>query len=191
MGVLGSLAFDRLERGAIVQNRIGGALTYSGLTAAKLGWDVHLLARVPDSSWSELSPLAAHCHTQWLPSKKKTCFVNRERPDSQREQLLTSTSDPLSASDLAKWHAISQQQPLLDWIHLGPLFPDDFSADFVPAVRPHARVLSADLQGWMRAVNGVKVVPAFSNKIIHDLHDVDWLKASLEEWHVFSQATAF
>jgi sugar/nucleoside kinase (ribokinase family) len=195
LAVLGSIAFDQLEREGRREFRLGGVGTYAGLTAWKLGWKVQLMAHVPASDWPLLAPLEGMGPNRWLPSAARTVFVNREgwglgatdagaAPllDPGRTQWLLSQSDPLRAEEAGEW--LSCAAPL-DWVHLGPLFPGDLDPALVALARSHCRVLSADLQGWVRGLdqeNGV--IPNWSPDREGYFQGLDWVKASVAEWAV-------
>lgn len=187
MAILGSIAFDQLERSGNTAYRLGGVGTYAGLTAWKLGWTVSLLAHVPQADWVWLKALDQMGPHHWLPSAHRTVFVNRELGEGGREQRLLSRSDALQPASLRRW--LEPAAPLA-WIHLGPLFPGDFGPGLVQAARSLTRVLSADLQGWVRGIGpDHRVYPAWSPEHTVDLAELDWVKGSEEEWDVVERHT--
>lgn len=196
MAVLGSVAFDRLERDDRISHRLGGATTYSGLTAAKLGWKVWLSACVPENRRHSLMVLEQYAHTRWFPSVHPTLFVNREQAGAERVQQLQSVSEPFRTK---YWKTLVEslepgdhpRQPVMDWVHLGPLFDGDFQEGLSAAVREHAAFISADLQGWLRAGECGSVKAALSPAIWNDLYFIDILKASEAEWKHWQTHSTF
>jgi len=187
MAVLGSVAFDQLERAGKTEYRLGGVGTYAGFTAWKLGWTVRLLARVPAADWPWLKVLDQMGPNQWLPSAQRTVFINRESGEGGREQALLSRSDALQCASVEQW--LGPAAPV-EWIHLGPLFQDDFGPGLVKSARSMTRVLSADLQGWVRGVGqNQRVVPAWAPDRADDFKGLDWVKASEDEWQVVERYT--
>jgi sugar/nucleoside kinase (ribokinase family) len=187
MAVLGSVAFDQLEREGRTEYRLGGVGTYAGLTAWKLGWTVRLMAHVPEADWPQLRALDLMGPNCWLPSVHRTVFINRELVEGGREQALLSRSDALQPASLQAW--LNPSAPL-DWIHLGPLFPDDFGLGLVKTARSLTGVLSADLQGWVRGVGqNQQVIPAWNPETADDWQHLDWVKASKDEWDIVERHT--
>ncbi len=193
MAVLGSLSFDHLERGETSIHSLGGALTYSGLSAAKLGWKVHALAHVPRDLWPCCTALEKTMKCCWLDSKDATRFHNREYLDAQgnshREQRMTSASQALRPDEFLHWMTSQTRPGRFDWIHLGPLFPRDFSDGLLPVLRARAHWLSADLQGWSRSIEEGRVRSQWCHP--DDLGALDWVKASEEEWSTVREATGW
>lgn len=182
--VVGSIALDRLERGPRIARRLGGAVTYSGLTAQRLGCAVEAWTAMP-ASWADrarwlLAPIVLHVS----PSAAPTRFVNREIPGREREQLCPSQADRLRWEERtfavdARW----------DWIHLGPLHAGDLDVELTPLLRERCRVLSLDLQGYTR---GIAADGRVASEVVGDverrLEAVDWVKASEAEWESVSAA---
>lgn len=176
--VVGSLAFDRLERDGLVEHRLGGVVTYGGLTAARLGCHVDIWSAMPSGAVDAVRQRLSGLHVMPSESTEATRFVNREYVGGERQQLCPTRARSLHWSDRpfaadAQW----------DWIHLGPLHPDDISAEVVHALRPRCRVMSLDLQGLTRSVEANGAVRAEVAEQVRDvLPGLDWVKASDAEW---------
>lgn len=182
--VAGSIAMDRLERSGTVIHRLGGVAVYGGLTAAHLGGHVDAWSALP-SDWRDrvrqrLEPVALHVTA----SPTATRFVNRETPGRERRQCCPSRARTLQAADLPfpasyRW----------DWVHLGPLHPDDLAADVAPVLRRRCSVLTLDLQGFSRHImTDGAVEPATAADFEDRLLGLDWLKASEAEWALAESA---
>jgi hypothetical protein len=183
MAVLGSVAFDCLEREGHQRYSLGGTVVYSGLTAALMGWEVELLARVPEAEWPRLQRLEPYARGHWLTSASRTTFHNREFPDGERQQRMPSAAPALEAEALRAC-LDTAGLPALDWIHLGPLHPLDLSHGLPAEARKRCSLLSADLQGWVRWISEGAVLPGPSPEIMHILPQLDWAKAAEGEWAV-------
>lgn len=180
--VVGSIAFDRLVREGRVEHRLGGVAAYGGLTAARLGLSV--------DAWSALSPDGMTAATDRLApialygTASPTCthFVNEESPHAERRQRCPERATTLVASDTtlpndATW----------EWIHLGPLHPDDLDVSIARSLRPRCRLLSLDLQGYTRRIDDDgRVELGAAPSLAIRLEGIDWVKASEAEWQLAS-----
>ncbi len=182
--VVGSVAFDRLERGSWRERRLGGAVTYGGLTAAKLGCRVEAWSAMPAAFAALAQPRLAPLVLYATASAEPTRFVNREVPGAEREQLCPSRARPLRPEDLpfaaqARW----------DWIHLGPLHGEDLDVSLTSTLRRRSAILSLDLQGYTRRVDaGGSIVAEVMPDLDSRLEAVDWVKASEAEWDLVGAA---
>jgi sugar/nucleoside kinase (ribokinase family) len=182
--VVGSIALDRLERGRSIVRRLGGAVTYSGLTALRLGCSVDAWTAMPAASAAVARRLLTPINLHVSPSAEPTRFVNREIPGHEREQLCPSQADRL------RWEArVFPADARWDWVHLGPLHAEDLDAAVTSPLRQHCRVLSLDLQGYTRRIAADGSVAA---EVVADmarrLEAVDWVKASEAEWELVAAA---
>lgn len=176
--VVGSVAFDRLERDDRSERRLGGVVTYGGLTAARLGCAVEAWSALPASRAAVVRQLLAPIALHLSPSAAPTRFLNRERAGHERDQRC-----PTQARTLAWVDRPFAADAAWDWVHLGPLHGADLAADLGARLRPHCRVLSVDLQGYARRISADGAVVA---EVVADidrrLAGVDWVKASDAEW---------
>lgn len=182
--VVGSIAFDRLVREGRVEHRLGGVAAYGGLTAARLGLSV--------DAWTALSPEGmATAKARLAPlalfgTASPTCthFVNEESPHAERRQRCPERATTLVAAsaalpDTATW----------EWIHLGPLHPDDVDRSIAESLRPRCRLLSLDLQGYTRSIaDDGRVGLAAAPSLAARLEGIDWVKASEAEWQLATAA---
>ena len=183
--VVGSIALDRLERGTRVDRRLGGAVTYGGLTAARLGVRVEAWSAMPEAWHAVARRLLAPVTLHLTPSQQPTLFLNRERAGSEREQFCTDRARCLRWQD-APFGADEHW----DWVHFGPLHEADLAADLVTPLVARCRVSSLDLQGYARAVdpaNGA-IVARVADDLGARLVGLDWVKASDAEWDLVGAA---
>lgn len=148
--VIGHLCRDELTLALDGQSadwRYGGTVLYSGLMAAKLGAEVHVLTRCQQTPTPDefASSLNWHC----LASQHTTTFVNTyDSETGRREQRLLAQADPISTADI-------QQLPVqADVLHLGPVADEIIGS---PEALP-GKLTVATPQGWMRAVDETQTV---------------------------------
>lgn len=116
---------------------LGGAATYSTLTARALGWDATLVTRVaPEVDLSSLSGI--ECVR--LPSDTTTIFENVYTAGG-RAQILHAAAGPVRVSDVRRLHLRA------DVVHLAPI-ADEVEPAWVEAF-PNATI-GATPQGWLR-----------------------------------------
>jgi sugar/nucleoside kinase (ribokinase family) len=148
--VIGHLCRDELTLSLDGQSadwRYGGTVLYSGLMAAKLGAEVHVLTRCQQAPTPDelASPLNWHC----LASQLTTTFVNTyDSETGEREQRLLAQADPISTADI-------QRLPVQgDILHLGPVADEIIGS---PEALPGGQTVATP-QGWMRAVDETQTV---------------------------------
>ncbi|MFT7589387.1 MAG: O-acetylhomoserine/O-acetylserine sulfhydrylase-like pyridoxal-dependent enzyme, partial [Limisphaerales bacterium] len=92
IAILGSLALDTNNRGSHSKKMYGGAVTYCGLTLAKLGAEVFVFS----SSKNKHCPvLKQHTKLQFIESETDTEFINTEFENGSRDQKVSSISAPI------------------------------------------------------------------------------------------------
>lgn len=120
------------------QTRLGGTVSYAGLTAQHMGRQVGIVTRCqPDL---DCSPLEAAARVHRLDSHITTTFENRYA-SGQRQQLAHQVSEPMGLDDIPKqWHNA-------DIVHLAPIMNEldpGLMAEF------SGRFIGATAQGWLR-----------------------------------------
>jgi len=159
--VIGHITQDLLDDGTY---RFGGTVSYSGLTAARLGHRVGIL---------DLSAYAG-LQTRGLPASQNTVFRNI-RTDSGRLQYMYHSARRLDAT------SVPEEWKLCPIVHLGPVAaeidPDIFS------VFPKS-MLCLTPQGWLRAfAQDGRVLPVdwtYSPALLQAAHAV---VLSIEDLH--------
>jgi sugar/nucleoside kinase (ribokinase family) len=120
------------------QARLGGTVSYAGLTAQHLGCQVGIVTRCrPDLDCSALDAMTGFHR---LDSQITTTFENRY-VSGQRQQLAHQVSEPISLDDIPKqWHNA-------DIVHLAPIM-DELDPSLIGEL--HARFKGVTAQGWLR-----------------------------------------
>jgi len=166
--VIGHITQDLLDDGTY---RFGGTVSYSGLTAARLGHRVGILTSCsPDLYLSAYAGL----QTRGLPASQNTVFRNI-RTDSGRLQYMYHSARRLDAT------SVPEEWKLCPIVHLGPVAaeidPDIFS------VFPKS-MLCLTPQGWLRAfAQDGRVLPVdwtYSPALLQAAHAV---VLSIEDLH--------
>ena len=131
--LIGHVARDLTPEGA----RLGGTVTYSGLTAAALGAEVGILTACARDL--ELEPLNG-MELIPIPSPESTTFTNQELK-SGRTQLLQSRAETLTSEMIpAAWLDT-------DIIHIAPI-ADEIELDSLDKFSPGSIFVTP--QGWLR-----------------------------------------
>ncbi len=148
--VLGSVTIDRIVHEGRAVEKVGGVVTYAGLTYRRHGLPVTVVTNVAAADADVLGVLERHgLACVHGPSEATTRFVNRVAGDERRQEM------PVAAAPIPAALA----RPALDGarlVHLGPLHPHDFASDLLPLVAAHDADAALDVQGYTRrAVRGV------------------------------------
>jgi len=175
VAVVGSVTIDRVIENRKTSERLGGVATYGGLTFRRLGVETAVVTNIAESDRGLLDVLAAeglavHAGT----SRLTTHFVNRAQGD-WREQLMPEAADPITAA---------QVKPLLAevrHVHAGPLHPDDIEPQAMTLMAESKKLVSLDVQGYLRRTENERVVPAVSAGLEGALRSAHIIKADEEE----------
>lgn len=119
--------------------RWGGPVVYSGIMAAQLGADAHILTRC------QVPPPDIDRRLQWHidPDPHTTTYENTyDQYTGQRKQILHARAANISTSRL------NVLQPAADLIHLAPV-ANEVELDQIPALKRGAWLVATP-QGWMR-----------------------------------------
>ena len=117
--------------------RIGGTVTFSGLTARSLGMQAGIVTSFSEEF--DISPLD-ELQIWRKPSSKTTTFKNISE-DSGRTQFLFQKAEPLTSNDLPNFFV----PPLI--VHLGPV-ADEVDPDILKSLTESLKCLTP--QGWFR-----------------------------------------
>lgn len=115
------------------------------------------------------------------PSKKTVYFENKygENQDNRTQRVLAK-ADPFRVEDIIGIHA--------DYFHLGSLLADDFSLDYIRYLSTKG-IVSLDVQGYLRYVDGEQVRPTDWAEKLECLKYVDILKVNEHEMEVLTGET--
>jgi sugar/nucleoside kinase (ribokinase family) len=172
--VVGSLSLDVIVRGAVRERRLGGVVTYAGLTYRRAG----LATAVAFNLRAADRPLVAPLERAGLgllvgPSAETTSCVNLLEGEGRRQEM------PRRARPIAPEDLVPAGAPRL--VHLGPLHPDDIEASVPAALAAPGRAIAADLQGLARHVEGGRVQARCSPQAGRFLASCDFLKGDEDE----------
>jgi len=112
-------------------------------------------------------------------SKNISHFINDYSGDV-RKQLCTSDAGEIDFKDLGK----------MDIIHIGPIF-NEITLECVKKARKNAKLLSLDVQGFVRSSDNERVVMKFWDERVEFLKYVDLVKVNRFESEFVSKKTSY
>lgn len=175
VAVVGSVTIDRIVENSKTSERLGGVVTYGGLTFQRLGIQTAVVTNVAGADRAVLEILTAEDVTvQAGTSAQTTQFVNRAQGD-WREQLMPEAAGPIRADQVRPFmHKVRH-------FHAGPLHPDDIEPHAMALMSASKCLVSMDVQGYLRRVDNGRIVPAVSDRLEEALRLVHVIKADEEE----------
>lgn len=167
--VVGNITKDELITKAGRRIALGGA-SYAAIAAAKLGWKARIVSR----GNSELEAWAERLRGKGImvdvqPDDSLTHFLN-DYSSGRRRQWLLSHTGPIAYDP--SWEA--------DVIHINPMF-GEVGAEEVGRAKGRCELLSLDVQGFVRGLEGSRVVGRFWIGRGAFLRNVDLLKIGRDE----------
>ncbi len=187
--VLGSAPLDRIERGGRSVVKAGGVVTYAGLTYRRHGLAVTVVANVAGADRPCFGELErAGIHVVWGATPHTTRFVNRVRGAARRQEMPTAAR-PLAPADVPR-------EVEADFVHLGPLHPEDLTEDVLAGVTASGKPVGLDVQGYTRRRVGQRIVPGVAGPVEQALTAATFVKAEAAELallleHFGTDRTAF
>ena len=173
--VVGSVTIDRIIENRKTSERMGGVVTYGGLTFQRLGVETAVVTNIAEAHRGLLDVLAAEgLAVHAGASRLTTHFVNRAQGDL-REQLMPEAAAPITAA---------QVKPLLSevrHIHAGPLHPDDIEPQAMALMAESKKLVSLDVQGYLRKAEEGRIAPNLSAGLEGALRTAHIIKADEEE----------
>lgn len=168
--VIGNLTKDIIKTENGERRTFGGTASYASITASKLGCDTHVLSRGNSELDNWVGILKIHgISIELQDSKKVTCFIN-DYTDGQRNQYLLSDAGKIDYNRAEK----------IDVTHIGPVF-NEISLECIKRARENSRIVSLDVQGFVRGLEGKRVIDKFWEKRDDFLRYVDLLKLGWNE----------
>ncbi len=173
--VVGSLSLDRINLPSETLAKIGGAVTYSGLTYKSFGLDTHIISNF-DSS---LTLIESKLNTLGLKysggrGNSITTFDLTLRGD-KRELKLMDASETIEPRDLPDLTGFEGH------IHLGPLHSSDIDLRCIEHLANTGINLGIDIQGFVRKIDGERIVTEAHPRIQEVLNLCQFVKADEEE----------
>ena len=169
--VVGSVTIDRIIENRRTTERLGGVVTYGGITFQRLGVGTAVVTNIAAANRSILGILADEgiaVHAGKSP--RTTRFVNETRGDF-REQRMPEAAGPVSSD---------QVRPFLEQvrhIHAGPLHPDDIEPQALALMGESKKLVSLDVQGYLRRAESGRIVPGVSAGLEGSLRAAHIIKA--------------
>jgi sugar/nucleoside kinase (ribokinase family) len=159
--IIGSATIDRIEQPGISAVKMGGVVTYAGITFRKHGLRTAVISNIATQDVG-LFRILRQQNIQLFNgvTKTTTMFVNHVDGD-ERWQEMPVRAAPITAGQL--------QSTIrgVDHIHLGPLHPLDIERELLRLVTEKGIWVTLDVQGYVRRVEKGKVRPGISE----DLHE--------------------
>lgn len=170
--IVGSITRDTNIFAGVAHHSFGGTALYAARTYARFDVDVRLVTRLTQEDARLIAAELPGAELLTQPSPVTTAFENSYGAGDARTQRVTAVAPPIEF----------QQEYLhdIDWLHLGPLHPQDLRADWLHHRSPLP--IALDLQGFARQIQGERIVASLDERIIEFLPRIEWLKASRVEW---------
>jgi len=171
--VIGNLTKDIIRTKTEEKVVFGGSSSYCSITAAKLGCEAYVLSRGNHELDEWVRELKDHrIGVELQKSQNVTTFVNDYTYDPRIQHVL---------SDAGKIKFTAKKK--MDIIHIGPVF-NEINLECVKEARKNCKLLSLDVQGFLRVVKNKQVVNKFWDEWRDFLKFVDILK--LGEYEISS-----
>jgi sugar/nucleoside kinase (ribokinase family) len=170
--VVGSITRDTNVFDGVAQHTYGGTALYAARTYATFGVSVRLITRLAPADQPAIAAQLPGVELIAQPAAETTAFENSYDAAGERTQRVTAIAAPIDYR--ADYFAD------IDWLHLGPLHPNDLQQRWLDDNRSTPTGL--DLQGFARRIDGATVTPDIDARVIDLLPRLNWLKASRAEW---------
>jgi len=158
--VVGSATIDRIEQSGISTVKMGGAVTYAGITFRKHGLHTTMVSNVATQDVA-LFRILRRQDIQLFNgmTKTTTVFVNHADGDERWQEM------PVCAAPITVEQSRCSIRGV-DHIHLGPLHPLDIETNLLTLAARKGMWVTLDVQGYVRRVEEGKV----RSSISEDLH---------------------
>lgn len=176
--IIGHLTKDLIYKDQkLVQQQTGGVAYYSTIAAANLGLKTALLTKLADGDKNLLNSELAKANVAIFLKKSihTTIFKNSYFSNNTdlRKQAVLSVAEAFTADDISILKSTI--------FHLGPLTMTDFHPRFIESIAQTGSIISLDVQGLSRKVEGEKVLPSKWENAKKQLQHVHILKADDKE----------
>ncbi|MDI6826546.1 MAG: PfkB family carbohydrate kinase [Candidatus Aenigmarchaeota archaeon] len=168
--VIGNITKDIIRTRKEERYAFGGIASYGSITAAKLGCETHVLSRGNDELIEWIKNLKSHgINVELQESEDVTCFVN-DYTEGERKQYVLSDAGKINHKHFGK----------VDVTLLGPVF-NEITLECVKKARKDCKILSLDVQGFVRTTKKREVMKKFWNESEEFLKYIDLLKVGKDE----------
>ena len=162
IAIIGSATIDKNVKGSRSIRKIGGTVTYAGITFQKHGLPTVIVSNIAPQDSGLLRTLRQQGLTVCsYPTEVTTSFVNHNDGDD-RWQEMNSKASPIT---------VDQAQSIIekvDHVHLGPLHPSDIEPELFLLLGKQSCFVSLDVQGYVREIKHGQV----RLKVSETLHKV-------------------
>ncbi len=172
---IGHITHDRVITPRFEADMPGGTGYYFAKALKNIsGCNFELVTCVGDDALHVVDGLKAEgLDVKALPSRETVCFENKYGEDmNDRTQRVLAKADPFTVDNLKDVEA--------DIFHLGTLLADDFDLEVMKALSERG-ILSVDVQGFLREVEGESVKAVDYKDKLLALPYIDILKANEKE----------
>ena len=142
IAIIGSATIDKNVKGSRSIRKIGGTVTYAGITSQKHGLPTVIVSNIAPQDSGLLRTLRQQGLTVCSsPTEVTTSFVNHNDGDD-RWQEMNSKASPIT---------VDQAQSIIekvDHVHLGPLHPSDIEPELFLLLEKQSCFVSLDVQGY-------------------------------------------
>jgi sugar/nucleoside kinase (ribokinase family) len=174
IAVCGNPTIDELVQNGKVHTSPGGSALFTSCAAAYLGSEVGIIGTIgedyPPKILKRLKTLHIDIHFLRETPRPSTRFQITRNNGSRTLRLIEPGSHVVTPRSTGRFQGV----------HLGPVF-NEIQSSLITTLRKRCEFLSADLQGFIRAVSGngtVRTVPRGLSRI---LGRCDMVQASIEE----------
>ena len=148
----------------------GGSSSYCSLTAARLGWETHVLSKGNSELDNWIKYLESEGITVGLQESKSITHNLNEYVGEKRKEWNLGDAGKINHKQIKK----------ADIIHLGPVF-NETSLECVKEARKNSKLLSFDVQGLLRKSKNKEIIKRFWRERDEFLKHIDLLKISEDE----------
>ncbi len=177
--VVGHLSRDLLISPEITRETLGGGTAYAMLAPAVGAKGAGIVTCVGDDFEQEYLGILKRSGLDLTGLKSRgphtTRFVNIYDPAGKRTQRVEAVAPRLTAKDYSKQHLRSKA------IHFCPLTASELDFSCLEQARASGALVSLDVQGFLRAIEGDQVVPREWDERDEVLGYVDLLKFDSQE----------
>ena len=162
IGIVGSTTIDDVVLTNRRYRKLGGVISYAGLTYRRYGIPVLAISNLARQDFGIKSKLAAHgIEILGVKSKQTTHFVNSQ-DGQRRHQMIMQKARKID---------FKQIQPIMgnvDGLHLGPLHPLDIDPQAYSMLKSSNQQIFLDVQGLTRRIVDGQVHQAVALALLVD-----------------------
>lgn len=178
--VVGHLTIDEIVRGENFKRTVGGTAYYSSVTAKVLGWSSRLISKVgfdfPSEYLESIRSFGIDVSRVFIEDFPSTSFLLKYNGD--RILRLMGRCVDIYVDDV--YNAIDENTI----VHIGPV-AGEVSMDVVKYIYGNSKLVSADLQGFLRFFDSMGFVKLVKPIFLDELFEhIDILHCDIEEAYV-------